>query len=46
MSRIAGRFAELKAAGRKALVMFVTAGDPEPALTVPLLHALAESGVE
>ena len=46
MSRIAGRFAELKAAGRKALVMFVTAGDPEPALTVPLLHALAESGAD
>jgi tryptophan synthase alpha chain len=46
MSRIAGRFAKLKAAGRKALVMFVTAGDPEPALTVPLLHALAESGAD
>jgi tryptophan synthase alpha chain len=46
MSRIAGRFAELKAASRKALVMFVTAGDPEPALTVPLLHALAESGAD
>jgi len=46
MSRIAGCFAELKAAGRKALVMFVTAGDPEPALTVPLLHALAESGAD
>jgi tryptophan synthase alpha chain len=46
MSRIAGRFAELKAAGRKALVMFITAGDPEPALTVPLMHALTESGAD
>jgi len=46
MSRIAGRFATLKAAGRKALIMFVTAGDPEPALTVPLMHALAESGAD
>jgi tryptophan synthase alpha chain len=46
MSRIAGCFAELKAAGRKALIMFVTAGDPEPALTVPLMHALAESGAD
>jgi tryptophan synthase alpha chain len=46
MSRIAGRFAELKGAGRKALIMFVTAGDPEPALTVPLMHALAESGAD
>jgi tryptophan synthase alpha chain len=46
MSRIAGRFAKLQAAGRKALVMFVTAGDPEPGLTVPLMHALAESGAD
>ncbi|MBM3384863.1 MAG: tryptophan synthase subunit alpha [Betaproteobacteria bacterium] len=44
MSRIAGRFAELKAAGRKALVPFLTAGDPLPASTVPLLHALVEAG--
>lgn len=46
MSRIAGRFEKLKAAGRKGLIMFVTAGDPEPALTVPLMHALAESGAD
>jgi tryptophan synthase alpha chain len=46
MSRIAGRFEKLKAAGRKALIMFVTAGDPEPALTVPLMHALADSGAD
>jgi len=46
MSRIAGRFAELKAAGRKGLILFVTAGDPEPALTVPLMHALADSGAD
>lgn len=46
MSRIAGRFEKLKAAGRKALIMFVTAGDPEPALTVPLMHALVESGAD
>jgi tryptophan synthase alpha chain len=26
--------------------MFVTAGDPEPALTVPLMHALVESGAD
>jgi len=46
MSRIAARFEGLKKAGRKALIMFVTAGDPEPALTVPLMHALAESGAD
>ena len=46
MSRIQEKFAALAAVKRKALIMFVTAGDPEPALTVPLLHALAESGAD
>ena len=44
MSRIAGRFAELKAAGRKALIPFVTAGDPLKASTVPILHGMVEAG--
>jgi tryptophan synthase alpha chain len=44
MSRIAGRFAALKAAGRKALIPYITAGDPLPSSTVPLLHALVEAG--
>lgn len=46
MSRIAQRFADLKANGRKALVPFVTAGDPNPAVTVPLLHAMVEAGAD
>ncbi|MDW8468329.1 MAG: tryptophan synthase subunit alpha [Burkholderiales bacterium] len=46
MSRIAARFAELARAGRKALVAYLTAGDPAPALTVPLLGALAEAGAD
>jgi tryptophan synthase alpha chain len=46
MSRIAGRFAELRATGRKALIPFVTAGDPEPGVTVPLLHALVAAGAD
>jgi tryptophan synthase alpha chain len=46
MSRIAARFEGLKRAGRKALIMFVTAGDPEPGLTVPLMHGLVESGAD
>jgi tryptophan synthase alpha chain len=46
MSRIAGRFAALKAAGRKALIPYITAGDPLPASTVPLLHALVEAGAD
>ncbi len=44
MSRIASCFAALKAQGRKALIPFITAGDPDPELTVPLLHALVEAG--
>jgi tryptophan synthase alpha chain len=46
MSRISARFAELRAQRRKAFIPFVTAGDPEPALTVPILHALAASGAD
>jgi tryptophan synthase alpha chain len=46
MSRIGGRFETLRACGRKALIPYVTAGDPNPALTVPLLHALVEAGAD
>ena len=44
MSRIDNRFAELKAAGRKALIPYVTAGDPNPVVTVPLMHAMVKAG--
>ncbi|MEO8102553.1 MAG: tryptophan synthase subunit alpha [Betaproteobacteria bacterium] len=46
MSRISNTFASLKQEGRKALIPFVTAGDPSPAMTVPLMHALVASGVD
>ncbi len=46
MSRIAQRFVELKAQKRKALIPFVTAGDPNPNVTVPLLHAMVEAGAD
>ena len=46
MSRIAGTFAALKAQGRKALISYVTAGDPHPDLSVELLLALAEAGAD
>jgi tryptophan synthase alpha chain len=46
MSRIAARFAALAAAHRKALIPYITAGDPAPALTVSLMHALTESGAD
>ncbi len=46
MSRIAATFAALKKQNRKALIPFVTAGDPDPAMTVPLMHALAAAGAD
>lgn len=46
MSRIAGRFAALAKAGRKALIPFVTAGDPNPEVTVPLMHAMVKAGAD
>jgi tryptophan synthase alpha chain len=44
MSRIGETFADLRGADRAALVTFITAGDPSPAVTVPLMHALVEAG--
>ncbi len=46
MSKIQATFARLQAQGRKALIPFITAGDPDAALTVPLLHALVEAGAD
>ena len=46
MSRIAAAFEKLRADGRKALIPFVTAGDPNPAAMVPLMHALVEGGAD
>ncbi len=44
MSRIKLCFEQLKAQNKTALVPFITAGDPEPDITVPLMHTLVESG--
>ncbi len=46
MSRIAARFAKLAQTGRKALIPYVTAGDPHPDVTVPLMHAMVAAGVD
>jgi len=46
MSRIQAAFDKLKQANRKALIPFITAGDPSPQLTVPLLHGLVEAGAD
>ena len=44
MSRIVATFETLKQNGRKALIPFITAGDPEPAMTVLLMHELVNAG--
>ena len=46
MSRIADCFARLRTDGRRALIPFITAGDPSPSITVPLMHRLVESGAD
>ncbi|MCC5857067.1 MAG: tryptophan synthase subunit alpha [Ectothiorhodospiraceae bacterium] len=46
MSRIETRFRELREAGRKALIPYVTAGDPHPDVTVDLMHRLVEAGAD
>ncbi len=44
MSKISALFQELKASGKKGLIPFITAGDPDPKLTVELMHALVRGG--
>ena len=44
MSRIKAVLAAGQATGRKALIPYICAGDPNPAITVPLMHALAATG--
>src|SRR5688572_31363231 len=44
MSRIQGRFEALGRDKRKALIPYITAGDPHPSLTVPLMRGLVEAG--
>ena len=46
MSRIGQRFMELRENRRKALIPYITAGDPQPDVTVPLLHAMVASGAD
>lgn len=46
MSRIQARFAQLRHQGRKALIPFITAGDPMPSATVSLMHTLVRAGAD
>lgn len=46
MNRIDRRFASLRQSGRKALMPYITAGDPRSGVTVPLMHAMVRAGAD
>ncbi|UJF24726.1 tryptophan synthase subunit alpha [Suttonella sp. R2A3] len=46
MQRIEQRFSDLRHAGRKALIPYISAGDPDPDQTVSVMHALVASGAD
>ncbi|HEV2038756.1 MAG TPA: tryptophan synthase subunit alpha [Casimicrobiaceae bacterium] len=46
MNRIDATFGKLHAAGRAALIPYITAGDPSLAATVPLMRALTAAGAD
>lgn len=46
MNRIDRCFADLRAAGRKALIPYITGGDPHPDHTLGLMEALVEGGAD
>jgi len=46
MSRIKSTFASLKANNKKALIPYITAGDPHPNFTVEMMHAMVASGAD
>ena len=46
MSRLNDTFEHLAKTRRKALIPFITAGDPHPEFTVPMMHAMVDSGAD
>jgi len=46
MSRIKTTLSALAETNRKGLIPFITAGDPSPEMTVPLMHALVAGGAD
>lgn len=46
MNRIRTVFGQLKERDKKALIPFITAGDPHPSMTVSLMHALVAAGAD
>ncbi len=46
MNRLNSCFEKLGADNRKALIPFITAGDPSPTFTEPMMHALVDAGAD
>lgn len=46
MTRIDRCFEALKVSGKKALIPYITGGDPEPGVTVELMHTLVAAGAD
>lgn len=46
MSRISHRLQQLRSQGRQALIPYITAGDPEPGLTLTLAHEAVKAGAD
>lgn len=46
MSRIKACFTQLKANNKKALLPYVAAGDPNPEITLDLMHAMVAAGAD
>jgi len=46
MNRLEKHFAELQKRHEKALILYITAGDPDMAATLNIMQALADNGVD
>ena len=46
MNRIEKKFNDSKASGKKCLISYITAGDPEKKITADLMHTLVSSGTD
>jgi len=44
--RLTNCFTQLKESGKKALIPYITAGDSNPSITVPLMHKMVEVGAD